>query len=222
MTPARRAVASSRAIEFAGVLLAAVVYPALSELDVSSADPPTAARMLLTMPLDLGMAALLGALLIRGPGHPLRPREEWRSWRSQLALAVSLMFGFWVVDMMFNIVLRRLGIPDYPSAWAAAFSDATVVAVFPVTTLVGVFYEEVFFRAYLLTRLSAWVGSAPALLLSALCFAAVHISYSPLGRTSVFFFGLLYGVAWLGTRSLTALVLAHWGHDVLVLLLARP
>jgi membrane protease YdiL (CAAX protease family) len=221
-TRARRRVRATRTLELLGVLLVTVAYPTLLELHPRSADPPTAADMLLSMPLDAGLAVLLSALLMRGPGHPLRPREEWKRWRSQLALAVSLMFGIWIVDTMFWIVMRRIGLPDYPTPWAAAFKDPVVARLFPITMLVGVLYEEVLFRAYLLTRLTASMGSAPALLLSALCFAAVHTSYSPAARMSVFLFGLLYGVSWLGTRSLTALVCAHWGHDMLVTLMERP
>jgi membrane protease YdiL (CAAX protease family) len=212
---------SSRAIEFAGVLLVAVVYPTLYELAVGSAGPPTAPLMLVTMPLYAGMAAVIGALLMRGPGRPLRPREEWRGWGQQLMLCVPLLLGIWLVDVMVTDALRRLGVPTHPTAWDAAFSDAAVVAVFPVTAFFAALYEELVFRAYLLTRLKAWMGSAPALLLSALCFAAIHSSYSPRERATLFVAGLLYGVGWLGTRSLVALVAAHWAHNMVVMLLAK-
>ena len=106
----------------------------------------------------------------------------------------------------------------YLNVWTAALSDSSVVTVFVATAPIAALYEEVVFRAYLLTRLAAWVGSASAVILSALCFAAIHRGYAPREQASAFFVGLLYGGGWLGTRSLLGLAGAHMIYNLLTLL----
>jgi len=47
-------------------------------------------------------------------------------------------------------------------------------------------------------------------------FALMH-GYPPLGTLMVFIFGLVFGLAYLGSRSLPRLVVGHWLYNLAVM-----
>ena len=63
---------------------------------------------------------------------------------------------------------------DNPSLQLNVFQLAAVPWTLPLTTLVGVLFEEYFFRGYLLQSLVVGVGSIPALLLTSILFGLGH------------------------------------------------
>jgi uncharacterized protein len=113
--------------------------------------------------------------------------------------------------------------------WEAAPGDAASFAADAAASLAALappaFAEEAVFRGYPFQALVAWIGAAPATLLSSGLFALVHArnpNVSTPGLVNIFLAGVLLAVALLRTRSLWfvgALHLAwNWTMAVLVAL----
>ena len=67
--------------------------------------------------------------------------------------------------------------------------------------------EEVFFRGFVYNTLERRVRNPAAILLSAACFALMHVS--PLSMPIIFVMGIVLAVAYQRTRSLTFTILVH-------------
>ncbi|WP_342775101.1 CPBP family intramembrane glutamic endopeptidase [Nonomuraea diastatica] len=87
-----------------------------------------------------------------------------------------------------------------------------------ITLLTASVLEEFFYRAWLQTRLEALYGRWPAILASALLFAAMHVSHiNPeaigVGIASVVaaqgMFGLMQGYLWARYRNIWVIILIH-------------
>ena len=80
--------------------------------------------------------------------------------------------------------------------------------------------EELFFRAYLLTRLTrAGLAPLPAVVLGALLFASGHLYQGVAGLTVALLQGVYFGLLFQRRRSLHALALAHALYNLTVLAL---
>ena len=87
-------------------------------------------------------------------------------------------------------------------------------------SLVTGYREELFFRSYLLTRLSKISGNAfIGLLLSSLLFSCGHIYQGPAGFFIALIQGFYFGVIFLKTRNLHRLALAHAFYNSTILFL---
>lgn len=97
-----------------------------------------------------------------------------------------------------------------------------------ILTLLGVyivssFGEEVFYRAFLINRLTelglnSKYGKMAALAISAVIFGLVHFEWGPTGVVSTAFMGLVMGIFYLKfNKNLWILVLAHAYMDTLLL-----
>jgi uncharacterized protein len=74
--------------------------------------------------------------------------------------------------------------------------------------------EEYIFRGIILRRLGRKINMWPALLISAVLFAAVHImntDITPLAIVNIFLGGLVFGIAYMFTRSLSYVIFFHFG-----------
>jgi len=90
--------------------------------------------------------------------------------------------------------------------------------IFFLASFFGAAYEEVVFRAYLLSRLGPLLGKRHAwgVLAAAALFALIH-GY-PLGSTlAVLANGVVYGLVYISSRSLPRLVVAHWLYNLAVM-----
>lgn len=80
-----------------------------------------------------------------------------------------------------------------------------------VSLLVSALSEELVTRSYLITRLRAMFDSTLwAVVISAVLFASYHIYLGPPGFLNALCFGLLFGVAFLLTKTIWPLVIAHF------------
>jgi membrane protease YdiL (CAAX protease family) len=75
----------------------------------------------------------------------------------------------------------------------------------------AVLVEEVVYRAYLISRLHFVLGMRRgwSVVVAAAVFAISH-RYPPFSSLMIFAFGLVFGGAYLGSRSLPRLVVGHW------------
>lgn len=84
---------------------------------------------------------------------------------------------------------------------------------------VAVLAEELLFRGLLQTRLIAWLGVYPGILLTALLFGAAHIPFSPLFALVAGVTGLGYGLLFHYSGRLSLAIALHLAVNVLHLLL---
>ena len=111
-------------------------------------------------------------------------------------------------------------------AAVSGLSFGKVVAALPwilVFIFSNAFMEELWFRALFLKKLEPLVGSKTALIITALVFAAVHISSTYvidilLFMVALLALGLLWGWLMQKSNSIWGAVLIHAGADVLVIL----
>ncbi|MGV3616879.1 MAG: CPBP family intramembrane glutamic endopeptidase [Fimbriimonas sp.] len=173
-----------------------------------------------------------------GAYDALSPWFNVESGLAYLGQALLLLFVLWVSgDRWKRFGLRRLRWTD---ALVAAFLTACVLCVqvlpsrmaiqdldeyrrlfppphgfaigasivFAVGT--GVFFEELFFRGYLIHRLeeltgNVWIG----VVASAFFFGFYHLYQGPFSAFLALGIGLTYGIAFVGCRSLWPIVASH-------------
>lgn len=78
------------------------------------------------------------------------------------------------------------------------------------------FWEEVFFRGYMLQTLTSAIGIAPAVLITSLVFGALHIvtyGMKPSIFLSLAFFGIILAILYLRTKSLWAPIGFHFANN---------
>ncbi|CQD43480.1 CPBP family intramembrane glutamic endopeptidase [Yersinia mollaretii] len=131
--------------------------------------------------------------------HPSMGRMGW------VVLIVSMP-----ALLLLATALGGLKIELHTPAWIGSFIIANVFFV--------CLAEEALFRGYLQQRLSQWLGSYPALILTALLFGAAHFAGGPLLMVFATLAGLIYGLAWLWSGRLWVAVAFHFAFNLLHLL----
>ena len=155
---------------------------------------------------DLSLGAVLGL-------HP--PPDQVRLSRMTVILVSLSLLGELVIALIVSIFHLKIDWTDglleelLWAPWWAVFGTALDSIVWAPLV------EEVAFRGVLFSTLRTKMGTAPAALLSAAMFAAVH-GYDMIGWASVFWSGLIWAVAYERTRSLWPAILAHGVNNLLV------
>jgi len=91
------------------------------------------------------------------------------------------------------------------------------VLLIPMSFAIGL-SEEIVVRAYLIPRLEeAFHSTIGAVVATSLMFASYHINQGASHTTSVFVFGLAYGIAFAWLRRLWPLVIAHTLADIVAI-----
>lgn len=241
-----------------GLLLIRLVPPRAPRLDVQVSDRSRLVRetalvvaIAVLLPLGLFVAVVAGvptgavqgvwalgkpviflllpALVLRRWGVQVTPRIEsswWpRQWWRWLAPVPALVAFAWLGRI--GPFAGQLPRPeDYPDAIA-------LVVGATVTVFTANICEEVFYRVMVQTRLEALLGRWPAIMLSALLFAWLHLPTHGQGSDAlgglpltlaviVAFqgvYGLFAGYMWARYRNVWALVAAHSVINTLPLLL---
>ncbi|MFE3455356.1 CPBP family intramembrane glutamic endopeptidase [Nonomuraea sp. NPDC059194] len=148
---------------------------------------------------------LVGFRLIRGDGPAARSVPKPVTWLAPL-LAVVAWFLLAEVSPLSPPLTQQL--PD----------PVTLAVGSLITLLTAGVLEEVFYRAWLQTRLEVLYGSWPAILGSALLFAAMHVSHLDPGALGVGIasivaaqgvFGLMQGYLWARYRNIWVVILIH-------------
>ena len=133
----------------------------------------------------------------------------WSSWRLGVPLGLALGSAVWVTTAL---VLWIGGHVHWswngPAAMlAAGLLDCLAVAV----------VEELVFRGFVFQRLIAGIGAWPAQIAMAAYFVLTHSEgiasagvAQPIAMLNIFLAGLLFGAAWLRTRSLSMPIALHF------------
>jgi membrane protease YdiL (CAAX protease family) len=202
-----------RGIEIGAVLLSTVAVSIAYNFFPHPTFQYSISQMTWELPRDIGMSALLIILLADNRWESLRGKVWAGPWSHQIALAVMLVASVEVLRNMLGVVLTVAGVPS-ASPSGNSFASPAAFALYPAAALESALYEESLYRAYLLARLAPWAGDTAAVILSAVCFAAVH-GYPPRETGILFTVGVLYGAAYVKMRSLPALVAVHWIHNLI-------
>lgn len=169
---------------------------------------------------------LLGYLIwVRGPRYPggsvwaefgiTRPRAEDLSW------ALALLIGALLLIAVAGQLLRLLP-EEARHRLAVGFrwrlQDARLLPLAAVFSLLTGYREELFFRSYLLTRLTqAGLPSAVGVSASGLLFACGHAYQGPIGLAVALALGLYFAVAFTRLQNLHRVAWAHGLYNLTVL-----
>lgn len=196
-----------------------VVSLVLQALDIGKPGLHMAGEITFTM---IYTCAFVGAFYVIGR------RRRGVTWKragfvkpKSRALSMGLIAGiaaYTVVGLVDGAVSTSLGrtLVDNPRVFAAGY-----VATWYTTTLSLIvssaavpFIEEFFFRGLLLGWMKDRIPVIPAVVFSALAFAAYHQNWDYL--LSLFAFGLILGWVFLRTKSLWPAVLAHGAYNLVI------
>ena len=172
----------------------------------------------------------------------------WLLWRAAKKLTPAPAVRFFLpvsgITVLLALVtgvvasLACLGLEDVLSRIFGISFDLTAAehGMFPVTTVqlvvavavmgfLGPFAEELYFRGFLLSWLRQWMGTFPAIALSALVFAMVHLfmfvhpgAAGWISTGEIFGVGILMGLWVVRTGSLWSSYAVHIGYNCVVVL----
>jgi membrane protease YdiL (CAAX protease family) len=146
----------------------------------------------------------------------IRPRPADLLWALFVALGILLLLG-----------LLGLAIASLPSGAREFFqsgfrwrlTDARLLPLALLFSLVTGYREELFYRAYLLTRLAqAGLPAGVAVAASSLLFAVGHAYQGPTGFAVALLMGVYFALVFLRLRNLHRLAWAHALYNTAVLL----
>lgn len=188
----------------AGTALAAHLLPGFAPWPLwparqLSGDAPSYALRLSWDKLLVGLTLLAWWL---GQPRPSLARLS-RAW----GVALLTLSGVPLLALLLGVVGWQPKWPDGLWLWLAVNLGVAVLA------------EELLFRGLLQTRLIAWLGVYPGILLTALLFGAVHAPFSPLFAMVAGVAGLGYGLVFHYSGRLSLAVLLHGAVNSLHLLL---
>lgn len=213
------------------IVAVAVVLLALTE-------PIWSVVSLLLQALDIGKSGLhmageitftlIYSCAFIGTFYVVGRRRRSVSWKKaglvvpkQKALSVGLIAGiasYTVVGLVDGAVATSLGraLVDNPRVFAEGYEPTwyTTILSLMVSTAIVPFIEEFFFRGILLGWLKDRIPVIPAVVFTALAFAAYHQNWDYL--LSLFAFGLILGWVFLRTKSLWPVVLAHGAYNLVI------
>ena len=145
-----------------------------------------------------------------------RPRPADLLWALFVALGVLLLLGL--------LGLAIASLPGgarrfFQSGYRWRLTDARLLPLALLFSLVTGYREELFYRAYLLTRLGqAGLPSSLAVAASSLLFAAGHAYQGPTGFAVALLMGVYFALVFLRLRNLHCLAWAHALYNMAVLL----
>jgi uncharacterized protein len=169
-------------------------------------------------------------VIARRLGYRLRDLVvAWPTFGPVSVVQAALAFSCGALLNVGRLAAIRSVVGEHSVTWAAP--RIIVGAVLPL--VIAAIPEELAYRAILQTRLEAWIGRAPAIVIATVLFVAWHIPSRFLladgveGRAGnlgsvmlgtgvpVAIVGFVFAVLWDRYRRLDILIAAHWGIDVL-------
>lgn len=111
-------------------------------------------------------------------------------------LFIALLIGF-------ELVTSLLDLPATPEVMREIYLSAdSKLLLFVATVVAAAFFEELFFRGFLMEGFSRTaLGPAGAVVLSAAFWSLVHVQYDAYGIATIFIIGIFFGLAKLRSGS---------------------
>ncbi len=204
---------------FVWLLVIVLTTAIVTEMDGGEATSETG---LLIFVIGQGLAGLLGWLVL--PILIMRRRGQsgvvvWRRPKtSDLSSAVGGVLAIYAVLFAYSGIVIALGAeslePQSTIDDDRLFVHTSVmVALGILVVLCAPIYEEAFARGFVLGGLKPYWGMIPAFLISSAVFSALHADLGSLIPFAIA--GVILGVVYLRTGSLTAASMAHFGFNVI-------
>ena len=204
------------------VWLVIIVVTAAVGAAIDDTDEVTSELGLLVFVIGQGTAGLIGWLIL--PKLILRRRGQSGlvSWRrptgSDTAWALGGLLTIYAVLYAYTAIVTVAGLeslePQSTIDDDRLFVHTSVMVALGVLVIVcAPVYEEAFARGFVLGGLKPCWGMIPAFLVSSAVFSALHADLGSLIPFAVA--GLILGVVYIRTESLTAASMAHFGFNVI-------
>ncbi len=130
---------------------------------------------------------------------------------STLAIILSLVFN----------ASELTKISEQNKKLATMFSGINPFLIPPLCIFVGI-YEELWFRGFLITRLSRiYQDKWFLVIVSSFLFAIAHLYQSWFNVVIIFFLGIVFGHLFLSRRSLISPIVVHTGFDIVSMFAAK-
>lgn len=124
-----------------------------------------------------------------------------------LGLWLGATVAFIAISDTLSIMLGESVVPDF---MASAYASANPAWLIWLALVVGApLFEEVFFRGFLFKGLEANITQGWAIIVTAALWAILHIQYDAYGIGSIFFLGILFGLARAKTNSIFTSLAMH-------------
>ena len=202
-------------------LLVLVVTGALVRA-IDDADEAVSELGLLIFVIGQGTAGILGWFVL--PKLILRRRNQSRliSWRrptgSDMAWAFGGLLAIYAVLYAYTAIITAAGLeslePQSTIDDDRLFVHTSVMVALGILVIVcAPIYEEAFARGFVLGGLRPHWGLIPAFVVSAAVFSALHADLGSLIPFAIA--GVVLGVVYIRTESLTAASMAHFGFNVI-------
>ncbi|MXV80494.1 MAG: CPBP family intramembrane metalloprotease [Chloroflexi bacterium] len=189
---------------------------------IDEADEAASETGLLVFVIGQGTAGILGWFIL--PTLILRRRGQSRliSWRrpggSDIAWAIGGLLAIYAVLYAYTAIITAAGLeslePQSTIDDDRLFIHTSVVVALGILVIVcAPIYEEAFARGFVLGGLRPHWGMIPAFVVSAAVFSALHADLGSLIPFAIA--GLVLGIVYIRTESLTAASFAHFGFNVI-------
>ena len=202
-------------------LIVLVVTGALVRL-IDDADEAISELGLIVFVIGQGTAGLLGWLIL--PKLIMRRRRQsglisWRRpTRSDFGWALGGLLAIYAVLYVYTAIVSAAGLeslePQSTIDDDRLFVHTSVMVALSILVIVcAPIYEEAFARGFVLGGLRPHWGLIPAFVVSAAVFSALHADLGSLIPFAIA--GVILGVVYIRTESLTAASIAHFGFNVI-------
>ncbi|MYD54978.1 MAG: CPBP family intramembrane metalloprotease [Chloroflexi bacterium] len=189
---------------------------------IDEADEAASETGLLVFVIGQGTAGILGWFIL--PKLILRRRNQSRliSWRrpggSDIAWAIGGLLAIYAVLYAYTAIITAAGLeslePQSTIDDDRLFIHTSVVVALGILVIVcAPIYEEAFARGFVLGGLRPHWGMIPAFVVSAAVFSALHADLGSLIPFAIA--GVVLGIVYIRTESLTAASIAHFGFNVI-------
>lgn len=160
--------------------------------------------------------------------RPARPARQTLSWSEATGYAIGTLLValpvIILVSLGWTALLRACGLPDEPQDLIALFTQTksafVVAGMLLVACGLAPVYEELLFRAGLYRFVRQKLGRTPALLISGVCFGAMHLNWA--GFLPLAVLGMLLALVYEATGSIRVAIIAHglFNLNTIILLLS--
>jgi len=133
----------------------------------------------------------------------------------------SIVLALLGYRFLYNTTIALLLNPIQPPQWIV--ENFQVLEISPVLLIITVvivapIFEEIIFRGIFLKRLALTYSNTKAIIIYSLIFAIVHFNINQ--SVNVFFIGIIFGIIYVKTKSLTACIWAHFVNDLVAIVVA--
>jgi len=130
------------------------------------------------------------------------------------------LFAIFATLFVVNYLSLYFGFNDQEKVLEKVADLPTAILV--VAVLVAPIGEELFFRAFLLTRIANWIAPWAGILISSLIFGLVHFSYgSIMELVGVTLIGIILAIIYLRAKSITPCLAIHMIYNLLAVIVMR-